>query len=813
MGKISFSVSARTAKLIGQENFATAEGAIIELVKNCYDADAKNCLIIFDDANKDETKLYIIDNGIGMTKKVIEDQWMKIGTDDKLSNYQSVNGRIKTGAKGIGRFALDRLGLSSEMLTHSKAKQKEGTYKFESSFWSVQWSDFDVTGIAISDVKAELDDKPGLNLKAELLTRFGHIESICAKIKEMEIETGTILTLFPLKDRWDEVSVKSLFDNLEVLIPPQEQPDFTLHLYLTTLPDEFGKVNSAYYDDFDYKVSANYNPEKEKNLTVTITRKELKTEVLEKEYGELFGKNPFTRFPYDLKTFKEQSFDLETSITELSGFSNIDQDLMKGIGKFDFTFYFLKNQIESGDKGKYPYEPISSATRRAWLQKFGGVKIFRDEFRVRPYGEPGQDWLGLGERQAKSPGGPGQKLGGYRIGPNQIAGTVKISRIANATFQDKSGREGIQENEVFALFKNILIEILALFERDRNIIMHGLSNMVKERLKAEADKAAAKALADDILKQAEIDAAKAADPKGKESGSGKESAQEDPPPSKTTPNEVFLAKTTKIFEQEIDDKNEEIKLLRGLASVGLIISSFAHELKGLRFRLIPRTSVLLTSLDKYLDAEKVKGLKKIESPVNMVELIRDEDIKLKHWLDYSLTTLKRDKRNRRKINFGEYFENFDTSWKMALTQRKISLDLVGTKDPRNSIMAFEVDLDSIFNNLLSNSLNAFKERKGQYDRKLTIKWKIVQEHIEILFSDNGIGLSEEYRKNPEKILEFNESSKRDRTGNQIGTGMGLYIVNLVIEDYSGAEINILQETQGFTMQVKFLLKKTENNGI
>ena len=48
MAKISFDVTARTARLIGQENFASADGAIIELVKNCYDADAKNAVIIFD---------------------------------------------------------------------------------------------------------------------------------------------------------------------------------------------------------------------------------------------------------------------------------------------------------------------------------------------------------------------------------------------------------------------------------------------------------------------------------------------------------------------------------------------------------------------------------------------------------------------------------------------------------------------------------------------------------------------------------------------------------------------------------------------
>ena len=114
---------------------------------------------------------------------------------------------------------------------------------------------------------------------------------------------------------------------------------------------------------------------------------------------------------------------------------------------------------ESDGAKKYPYNGVDAAVRRNWLGKFGGVRIYRDQFRVRPYGENGNDWLGLGKRQAQSPGGVGQKMGGYRIRPNQIAGIVSISRLTNAAFEDKSSREGIQENTIFTLFKNLLLMI------------------------------------------------------------------------------------------------------------------------------------------------------------------------------------------------------------------------------------------------------------------------------------------------------------------------------------------------------------------
>src|SRR5690606_8303492 len=132
--KVPFKVSARTAKLIGLENFSTEEGAVIELVKNTYDADAKNCIIIFDlkkkkikeknekeeefeveKFDKKNSSIYIFDNGVGMNDKIIQNQWMTIGTDNKLYEHTTEGGRVKTGAKGIGRFALNRLGMLTSM--------------------------------------------------------------------------------------------------------------------------------------------------------------------------------------------------------------------------------------------------------------------------------------------------------------------------------------------------------------------------------------------------------------------------------------------------------------------------------------------------------------------------------------------------------------------------------------------------------------------------------------------------------------------------------------------------------------------------
>lgn len=824
--KIPFKVSARTAKLIGLENFSNEEGAIIELVKNTYDADSENCILIFDLKHKtviteggaeteiidrENSRIYIIDNGIGMTSDIISNQWMTIGTDNKLYEHTSELGRVKTGAKGIGRFALNRLGLLTDLLTVSQ-KKKEGVE------WLVDWRDFDKQGATVSDVEAILTQIDNLSIKEELLKKFSNYEKLVELINATSFESGTIIEISELNDSWELSQLQKLFGNLEMLLPPKEQSDFRIDLFSTTDIDQFGKVRSAYYDDFDYKIESTYgeNDEGKENLEIKITRNELDIDALENRYSDVFGYEAMKAFPYRQEDFKEKTITLSKNLEEILS-NDIDKSLIEQVGKFRFTFYFLKNTI-SDDKAdrdlekKYPYKRINSANRKSWLRRFGGVKIFRDDFRIRPYGENGEDWLKLGERQAQSPGGPGQRLGGYRIGPNQIAGTINISRIHNLNFQDKSGREGIIENDIFELFKNIIREIIAFFEKDRNIIMYNLSELYKKKNREAEALRKAQEEAEKIKKeqgeqgeQAENET-KEDDNETDQDKEAQKSNSNDDNTDSYTEREKLLAAGVQILTEKNDKKDEEIRLLRSLASVGLIISSFAHEVKSLRSRLIPRTSFLLRELSNYLDEGTLEYLDKDDNPFYMIRLMQDEDTKLKHWLDYSLNTLKRDKRERINLSFNDYFERFKSTWSKALLQRNINIILEGDKNEDCIIRAFEVDMDSIFNNLLSNSMNALKGNSKE-QKNISINWKSVDDNIEIVFSDNGKGLDNQYRKTPEDIFNLNESSKTDNKGNIIGTGLGLYIVRTIIEEYNNSNISIIGFTNGLQLKITFKTRK------
>ena len=130
MEKLKYVIEDSTiAELLGVQNFSTDEAAILELVKNAYDANALNLKIIF---RNDE--LQFVDNGIGMNEEDIKTHWMHIGKSSKVYEIvdENNNKRIQAGPKGVGRFALSRLGRS--VCVKSQKKESVGV------IWRTDWN-------------------------------------------------------------------------------------------------------------------------------------------------------------------------------------------------------------------------------------------------------------------------------------------------------------------------------------------------------------------------------------------------------------------------------------------------------------------------------------------------------------------------------------------------------------------------------------------------------------------------------------------------------------------------------------------------
>lgn len=763
--KMPFTVSARTAMLIGSENFSNPEGAIVELVKNTYDADSPSCYILFGKDENGKPCIYIADFGSGMTSKTISDCWMRIGTDDKLYNSYSASGRIKSGAKGIGRFALNRLGKRAEMMTFTK---EEGGYK-----WSVDWNLFSQPLIDVSQVTADITEMSLTDMQSLLKDL-----SISFSLVLEEFTTGTILLVKDLNDVWDDVYLDHLFESLEDLIPPFNAPSFKICMKVLG-KEQYGVVEVEPYEDYDYKVAASYSGPAKQEVTIRVYRNELDHARLFSEYRELFCMPEMGSYPLDEETFRKEFFELKMPVQRLRDIrlSLLSRNIDK-LGAFQFDFFFVKSSISDNkgedDLAKYPYRQFVAKDRRNWLKRNVGVKLYRDKFRVRPYGENGDDWLHLGDRYSANPIGAGQRLGGYHIRQNQIVGAVEISRIGNDYLQDKSGREGLQENEVVALFQQILLGIINEMERDRNTIMFSLSQLYHQRNpNGQKKEAADKALNSSVNEQAY--------------NAIKEGYQ--------------------VVKRELEEKESEMRLLRNLASTGLVITSFAHELRNIAILANTRSEDLREAIRSVISEDEAvaMGLNEYTNPFILVDDLKTQDSNIRSWLEFSINSVNRDKRTRKVFSLAEYFEKFKATWASVLDELNIKLIIEGFTEEM-CVKAFIIDLDTVFNNLLSNAIYSIKERKSTTDRTISIIGYVNDSYFGIDFIDTGTGLSEQYRAHPNEIFNAFESSKFDKDGNKVGTGLGLYIVKTTLSEYRGWSISIIPNIlNGFGLHVE--LKK------
>jgi signal transduction histidine kinase len=762
MSKIPFTVSARTARLIGRENVANVDGAIIELVKNCYDADADFAIVLI---NPQKRTLTICDNGIGMSQNDIKDKWMNIGTDNKENEFKSGRGRVKAGAKGIGRFALDRLGAKCTMYTSQNLKAKG--YK-----WFANWDDFEKKGSTINNVFATLEEIMDLSI-LEKLKKETNNPFLLKLINSSTFIRGTILKIELTRDEWSEELCDKINHSLEILTPPDGQHKFQIYFFNENYKSKYGKIENESYNDYDYKIVATYKKNSKRQLEIDFHRNEFDFNLIEDDF---FKREDIRSFPFDKKTFKKERFTITTNFYELiKGFRSKEKDnLSETIGDFKFTLFYLK--LGPSDD-KYKNKTFEYTTRKKWAKKFSGIKMFRDNFRVRPYGEndtAAYDWLQLGERQGKNPAGAGRD--GFMLKPNQIAGTIIFSRISKLFLDDKSGREGLIENKTFELFKNILLGIIDKLEEDRSTITSNLSEFYFENNDYEN-------IEEDALTIVE----------------NEESEDENIEVTKKKNN--TLKKAVRSQKKKIEKQEDELVLSRAMASAGILIASFSHEFNHIRNKLNSRATNLKNNLLPLLPESKVKNLKNINNPYHLINQLKELDSKVKQWIDFSIMLTKKDRRTSKKINFRDYFFEFSNNWKKKLLDRGIGLSITYENDKIKDffVKMIELDIDTIFDNLLTNSIEAFQTNGFKGDRIIKIHLKRIEEQIEINYIDSGPGISKDIKKK-EEIFKAFVTTKVDNTGKEIGTGLGMWLLKSSV-DYNKGSVKICSPESGFHIKI------------
>lgn len=730
MSKVPFNVDAYTAKLIGRENVSRLDGAVLELVKNTYDADASICLLYYEE---ETDTLYICDNGTGMTTDVILKHWMTIGSSSKKVEFQTKKGRIQTGAKGIGRFALDRIADECSLLTISND---------EHLVWSVDWSIFSF-GQKITDITADLNDT---NLSFNEFMSNIINPNIIGLIESSFQKTGSIFRLTKLRDKWDKKTIDSIKSNLRTLIPPEFKEIFNIYFFESkTKTEDAALLKDS--DSFSYDYRVKFSTNTEGVVKIEINREEF-------DFGDDFDKiTTEAGFSTEHKKyFAGSPLTYEMSFQEIV---NSKESVVNTIGNFSGVLYFAKLSAPKVEREKYFYKDITG--RPDIRDSFGGIRIYRDGFRVRPYGDPkttAMDWLMLSSRKNKSPAAVSHKTGSWRVNSDQVHGSIYISRT-NITLQDQANRQGIVETKEFLLLQEFIINTIKLFERDRQYVCRTLNDYY-DLLNPTAD--IEKEL-EDKLKQDNLEQEK--------SQLGK---------SDYSPQSIDVKKVSALVEKKdstIKQLETELQILRVLATTGIVTNTYIHEIKEITHKLATKISMAKDALQYD---------KNIDGALEYILAANDLRKRFTSWFQVTVESVRRDKRTMRNTNLSELLIKLIGDWDTILSTKGIQL-VPNINDI--TFKCFPYELESIVNNLIANSAAAFDSYSTE-NKIINITIDDYEDGISIVYSDNGSGLSGIYKDNPRMILEPFESNRRAVSGEVIGTGMGMWIINRIVSEYNGS---------------------------
>lgn len=737
MAKIPFNVDAYTARLIGRENVSKLEGAIVELVKNSYDADA-TCCVLYYDQNKDT--LYLADNGCGMTQEVIQKHWMTIGRSSKKSTFVSDKGRIQTGEKGIGRFALDRIADQCQMLTWTGKEN-------EKILWTVDWNAFS-SGINITEIAADLDKT---NQSFDEFVSEGSNQHVVDLIKKQWKKNGTIFKLTHLREQWNDELLQKIHENLASLIPYELSSIYKIYCFGNKDTVETARVFSdleSFSNDYKIEFSVKTN----QLVDIRLWRNEYdfgpaEDSILKR--ANLLGEKAY---------FHGEPIVTQKAFREVVPGASVN--LIKRIGDFGGVLYFAKKSQTLRDKERFFQKDISG--RRDISDTFGGIKIYRDNFRVRPYGEAktsAYDWLQLARRKTASAAGVATS-GIWRVRADQMVGSVFISRL-NVALPDQSNREGIVETPEFILLQEFIRRIIEILERDRQDVYRKLDRIYREDHPVEK-------IQKDINQKAR-----------RQKRDKKEEIKEIPKTFLEDKKHFVNPEDAKLVldakDEQIEELESEIKMLRVLATTGIVTNTYIHEFRTQSHKLSMKIIMAKDALEKDHDMEEASRY------INQANEIRES---FNSWFQVTIDAIKQDKRKRKKLNLVLAVEQAVNSWNKMLASKHIEIFLKADDQEELFLRCFPYEIDTIISNLISNSTASF-EKQHTEEKKIIINLRKDGEYIRIDYSDTGAGLAKMYKEYPEKTLEVFETDRRDASGQRIGTGMGMWIVNNMIQEYDG----------------------------
>lgn len=733
---IRFSVDAGIIDRLGTELVARQETAVSELVKNAYDADAKKVTLMFENSDPIGGTLFIEDDGLGMTKEQLINGFMRISSTDKLRNPISERfKRNRAGQKGIGRFAVQRLG---EKLTITTQTKNDDSALVLTIDWEKYQGNTDLSNIT------------------------NKIHTIPKRKEE-----GTTLKIEGLKDKWTQAAIKRIYRYVSAIIQP---------FPLSELDDDDDAENKEILDTGFKTVFKKLD--NDKSIIIADESNMIFDHALAEVNGWIDDNG--------LGIYSIISKQLNVDVIGEIGSDPDDMSVpFTELKKVRFkAYYFIYN------KGLIPKTHETSIKSLSKIS--GGIRLYRNGFRVLPYGEPKDDWLKLDASANQRSFLP------VHSNPN-FFGFVELTDTEKV-FNETSSREGLIENEALIQLQNFVYRTLmtSVFKvaEVRNIKI--VSGQKKEGKIYEKIEVRIKDIAH-TLESLDIELEK-------EEGNVQVKKKRR---NKIRKLKKDIEQVAELQKEETSKILKEKSMLRVLSSVGITIGQFIHEVRDYVINMESDVKFLLEKLRS--DTALTERLIILEKNITTFE----------SYTSYFDSVISQNViRELKPIEVQNTAEKF---WESLHNDAKKS-NITFVTPVRNGSYLYSLPMhpsewSSILFNFYTNSKKAIK--RTQKAGEIKIECGVNDKYVYLEFSDTGDGISEE---NEEKIFDefFTTTSQNTleniNASNEItGTGLGLKIVKDIVSSYRG-NIEVVSPKEGFNTCLRVDIpiatdKELDENGL
>lgn len=683
--KFTFSVDSALLGELGEKLVSSVHVALSELVKNAYDADAQIVKLSIQPEGL-STRIIIDDDGVGMTLDEVKSYWMRIGTTNKFEQpISKIFGRLKTGAKGVGRFACRRLGLNLKLTTTalieptaSETTSKEAEPKFQTTIVTFEWAKF-TPGTTVEEVIC----------KGDTATSSSGI-------------TGTKLEIWGAhQNEWTRAGLDYLQRQLGIL------------------STNMGAMREGFQEDIGFNVHLN-TPLFEGRVV------DIRKEVLDAGWG----------------TVTAHVDKHGQAICTLNAFGIAGSKRIKSKLKFnEISGAFLTIGVFPLEKSQFRKpEILSKYAAKSIVEDWGGIHVRYNGFRVFPYGDSEDDWLKIEADRARRLAKPTdeelfqfagtlQGVDPSRSMLNMLSrrnylGQVDVSseitglipRLDRQGFLDSTAFDQLKCFVRFAIeWANIYREfyIRTKTETDANTALHAVQAILHE----EVDKAQLVPKVASYLRQ-EI----------------KKIVQYLPEDSQKKTEQSLLT-TLRAIETNNDANIRQLEHLRLIASASTLTLLFAHEVRTLVGSL-GATSKRLKRIAAKSKDENIDELNVLANQIDATKSRFDSLVEMT-----GIVGAFGKQKEMQSIHLRSAVERAIQCFSLVLENYKIQVDV--SEIPGNMTVGpmIEGEIYTVLINLLSNSIKSLIAT-GQ-SRKL-IHFVALRKESKVFLNmlDTGIGLSQ-----------------------------------------------------------------------